>query len=529
MSRSGRVSRLIIAPGVLLLMITSCSSTDGSAPRAPATSGTSSSKAGSFAVSAPTSVARPTAQGNGVNRPQPAPPLPEGYVEDEFFISGTATSFELTETPKNGEWAAKPGPTAPYRTRVIVRRPAAERFSGTVAVEWFNVSAIEAGPDWAYLSREIAREGDVYVGVSTQSQGINGGDTLLDVSVNPETAKQAGVNAAVNNGGLRSIDPARYGSLEHPGDAYAFDIFSQVGKAIASGQGGLLDGLKPAAVVAVGESQSAAFLTTYVNAVHPLDPTYAGFLIHSRGANAAPIDGNLKRPTNATQMADVAVQIRTDLDVPVFIFETETDLTLLGYAAARQPDTDHIRTWEVAGTAHADYYQIVSVIGGSRDPNIGSFLGCTVPINVGPQHEVLAAAFHHFVRWVRSGTPPAPGRPISTTKQGDGVTIERDANQFAVGGVRNPLVDVPVVATIGDPPGGASVADVTASKTGVCLIFGQTIPFDQAKLLGLHGSADNYVRAFRASADGAVEAGHLLRPDADLLIAEAEQNRKLFP
>ena len=54
--------------------------------------------------------------------------------------------------------------------------------------------------------------------------------------------------------------------------------------------------------------------------------------------------------------------------MPVLIFETETDLTLLGYAQARQPDTDLVRTWEVAGTSHADAHFIRSMIGGPRDP-----------------------------------------------------------------------------------------------------------------------------------------------------------------
>jgi alpha/beta hydrolase family protein len=48
------------------------------------------------------------------------------------------------------------------------------------------------------------------------------------------------------------------------------------------------------------------------------------------------------------------VRIRTDLDVPVFMFETQTDLAVLGYAPAQQPNTARIRTWEVAGTSPAD-------------------------------------------------------------------------------------------------------------------------------------------------------------------------------
>jgi hypothetical protein len=219
------------------------------------------------------------------------------------------------------------------------------------------------------------------------------------------------------------------------------------------------------------------------------------------------------------------VLIRTDLDVPVFLFETETDLTLLGYAHSQQPDSKFVHTWEVAGTSHVDAYLIRAVIGGPRDPSVGSFLGCTHPVNIGPQHEVLQAAFHQFDRWGAGGAPPATGTRITLQPQpaGKQPVIARDKNGIALGGVRNPLVDVPVVATSGELPPG-----VTFANSGVCALFGQTISFDHAKLVGLYGNADNYVAKFRASADKQVAAGFLLRPDADALIAEAQANRTLF-
>ena len=40
-------------------------------------------------------------------------------------------------------------------------------------------------------------------------------------------------------------------------------------------------------MIAVGESQSAFRLVTYVNAIHPLVHLYDGFLIHSRGGGGA--------------------------------------------------------------------------------------------------------------------------------------------------------------------------------------------------------------------------------------------------
>jgi hypothetical protein len=291
----------------------------------------------------------------------------------------------------------------------------------------------------------------------------------------------------------------------------------------------LLGGLQPKQVLAVGESQSAAYLTTLVNAVHPLDPAFDGFLIHSRFSGGAPLEGKFVSD-RARQNSDRGVRIRTDLDVPVFLFETETDLTLLRYARARQPDSESVRTWEVAGTSHVDAHLIRAVIGGPRDPGVGSFLGCEQPINTGPQHEVLSAAYSEFVAWARGGSPPTKGTRLEVTKQDENgdVAIKRDKNGIALGGVRNPLVDVPVATLTGDPPGNATLAELRKSGTGVCTLFGETVPFDKEKLVELYGTADNYIAEFRAAADKAVAGGFLLRSDADELITEAEANRALF-
>src|SRR5215467_5281713 len=115
------------------------------------------------------------------------------YVEEEFIASGTARSFE------------PPGEEA-FRTRVVVRRPAdADRFSGTLVLEWLNVSTgFEADPDWAYLHEEIFRQGHAYAAVSAQALGVLGGRGLLEFPGPPVP-------------GLRAADPARYGELSHPG------------------------------------------------------------------------------------------------------------------------------------------------------------------------------------------------------------------------------------------------------------------------------------------------------------------------
>jgi hypothetical protein len=525
-STRGRSAVRSTACVVVALVAAGCSSSTGTTA-APSDSTGKAAETVTFTGRAPEQITPPPAEGKGMNLPQPAAATPDGYVTEELLVGGKATSFDSGATPDDGHWTATPGKEADYRTRVIVRRPTSPaRFSGTVIVEWFNVSAIEASPDWAFMAQEIAREGDVYIGVSAQAQGVEGGDTLLNVQVDPGEAQAAGVTA--DKGGLKHIDPERYGTLVHPGDAYAYDIFAQVGRAAKQAPDKLLGGLTPKHVIAAGESQSAAFMTTFVNAVQPISPVFDGFLIHSRGGGGAPLDGDLQAArSRGNDFLRASVRIRTDLDVPVFMFETETDLTLLGYANARQPDTDRVRTWEVAGLSHADAHFIRSIIGGPRDPNVGHLLGCTEPINTGPQHEVIQAAVHHLVDWVAGGPPPPTGTPMRLTDAKD-ITIARDDHGIALGGVRHPLVDAPTATISGDPPGGLTAADLTNGNGGVCALFGSTTPFDHQTLIGLYPTADDYVAAFTASANQAVAAGFLLQPDADALIAEANANRSLF-
>ncbi len=90
-------------------------------------------------------------------------------------------------------------------------------FNGTVLVEWLNVSGgIDAPAEWFMAHREIVREGYAYVAVSAQLVGVEGGASLgTDMS-------------------LKTLDPARYARLSHPGDAFSYDIFSQVGRLVGN-------------------------------------------------------------------------------------------------------------------------------------------------------------------------------------------------------------------------------------------------------------------------------------------------------
>jgi hypothetical protein len=409
-----------------------------------------------------------------------------GYMEQEYFASGRAAAFKATSMPSNGRWTIAPTSTASYRTRILVRRPeSAARFNGTVVVEWMNVSDGESAPDWDYLNPELMRDGYAYVAVSAQANGVSGGKPILGAPVT----------------GLVGSEPARYGSLHHPGDQYALDMFAQIGRAVGNNGTSVLGNLHPKHVVAVGESQSAFYLTTFADALQPLTHTFDGIFIHSRGGTAAPLGGQLESKSNA---GPSNLWIRTDLSVPVFMFETQTDLIELGYGAAQQPNTRLIRTWEVAGTSHADAFLVGPAAG---------ILGCNSPINDGPQHYVVQAAFSAFMNWVTNGKPP-PSPPrfrLSSTKP---VTLALDSRGNVIGGVRTPAVDVPVSTLSGAAPSGASA---------ICSLFGSTTAFTPQMLTTLYQTKSHYLALYAASLDTAIKQGFILEADQAALLAQAQQ------
>src|SRR5690349_24952130 len=91
-----------------------------------------------------------------------------GYVAEEFFISGSASSYTpAADLGPDGRWQVSPGATADYTTRIVALTPSEpDRFNGTVLVEWLNVSGgIDAPAVWMMAHREMVRAGYAYVAV----------------------------------------------------------------------------------------------------------------------------------------------------------------------------------------------------------------------------------------------------------------------------------------------------------------------------------------------------------------------------
>ena len=495
-----------------------------------ATSATLLPTSAAAAVSAPT-ITRALDIGPVANHQAPAP----GYVEEEFFVEGNAHYYTADPSTLGGDgkWTTTPSEvTAPYKVRILVRRPAhARRFNGTVLLEWLNVSAgTEGAPDWTLTSEEIWRTGGAWVGAGVQWVGVENPNPPIFVGAPPA---------------LKQFNPARYGTLQHPGDAYSYDIFSQVAQALRTPNGpDPLGDLRLRTIIGDGESQSAGRLATYINGVHPHARVYDGFLVHSRGAAATALSQTLNAGPGSGTAVNAPPQvpgpnpmtIRDDLDEPVLSFQAETDVGVLGGWRARRDDDARFRLWEVAGTAHGDAYMLGSpdpralITGPAPLPDFCGPVGTTVPINAGPQTFGMRAALRHLRAWIENGTAPPSGARIAVDANG---VIRRDpATGLALGGIRYADVDVPTRTLTGERgPGGSPF----------CGLMGRTDPWNgdsdawdgtaadpsptpEPDLAVLYPSHGVYVCKVVRATNGSIRAGFLLRDDRRSFVDVAAQS-----
>ena len=435
-----------------------------------------------------------------------------GYIEEEYFIEGEARAYDYVTPPqKDGMWSIKQTSTAHYKTRFVVRRPSdPSKFNGLVFVEWLNVSGgADDDPDFGYAHVELLRSRWAYLGISAQSVGIQGGGFSLG-SAGGATAEP-----------LVKWNPARYGSLIHPGDDYSYDIYSQAAHFVRhppSGGPNPMGNLVATKFIATGESQSAGRMVTYTDAIQPVHHVFDGMFIHSRSVAGSPLNGGGADAGLAGLGGfgglggGSVVHIRGDLGVPVFQFQTETDvlggLGGPGGGAYRQPDTDTLRTWEIAGTSHADQYLLDYDAALAADSGAAPSLGCT-NINSGPQHWAEDGAVAAVGAWVKNGTAPAMGAPLEIAEAGG--AYAKDSVGNTLGGVRTAAVDVPISILSGNGSGGI-----------LCSLFGHTTPLSTMQLQSLYPTHDDYVSKVMAATNKAQQGGFIVAADVPLIVHEAQ-------
>ena len=410
----------------------------------------------SLGAPAPPDVAGPVAPGAppgdpSRDYPQMATPLDlesAGYVEEEYFLDGDASSY-LTPELQDGLHVSA---GHRYRTRMIVRRPLdPARFNGTAIVEWLNVSNF-ANVDqlWLEVGRYLLPRGYAYVGVSVQRLGVH----------SPQT-------------GLRAWCPRRYGSLDLTDggtivdDSLCYDVYSQAALAVR-GKASVkpLGPLTPELVLAYGGSQSGMRVRLYYNSVHRYARVFDGFMV-----------------------ALAAGRVRSDVEAPVFRIWTETEI-MREAAPTRQPDSDTLRTWEVAGASHLSYRMATSrepLVARGDIPGMPWELARRPPLSRIPWGHPLIAGLEQLGTWVRSGpAPPSAPRIELLGNAGDGPIVARDRQGNALGGLRLSQHEVATACNMGLNAG-----------PGWARLWGTHEPFDEETLRSLYASRGDYVERVR--------------------------------
>lgn len=416
------------------------------------------------------------------------------YVEEEFFLSGAATAFSPEPGESlgaDGRWHLAPQDPLDYRTRILVRRPPAERFNGTVVVEFLQeYFGCERDTNYRWNAETFLREGFAWVGASLHHEGVD--------SLERETF-EFGEFSFATGPSLAAWDPARYASLALPSSDLCYDVLSQVGVAVGPDRASSVDplgGLDVRQVFASGNTIAATRLRHYVNGVHPLHQVYAGFFLQDLTDEDIPLSADVQ--------SEVTPHLRTDVDVPVIVLNTTTaaaDSTV-------QPDGENLRFWEPAGSSHTTGAYMVRVAEATkRDVGVDTPVCPADYANTLPVQFVSGAAFVTLAAWAAGGAP-APSFPrLARNGEVPGALPDFADDGNVSGGLRTPWVDVPIARYDwrGECLGGA----------------GRTFPFDVVELDGLYGSPAEYRRRFAAAVEAAVVAGVLLPADGEQALDDA--------
>ena len=406
-----------------------------------------------------------------------------GYTETEFYATGVASRYRTTAPLSTFELIDT---VSPYKTRVLVRTPDPSAFNGTLVVEWANVT-VGQDVDFAFAESYdyLLSEGYAVAVVSAQRVGVERLKTW-------SAERYGDLSVAASN-----IDPVTGGAVDPTNDPLAYDIYTQITRALQSNSGAVapLPGLDVERTIALGESQSAGRLTNYYNGIQPLTGVFDGF-VYLDGAGALRAD-----------QAIPAISVRSDVFRPAPSPATST----------------YTRTWEVAGATHASYWgaqYVDALLVRDRSFVVNEvplsftqlITGCTFDPIWSKVHMgyVLDRAIDATNEWIITGTA-APASSFFE-RAADGTSL-RDANNVSLGGVRLPDVTQPTVKNNPINPG-----------PGFCRLVGSHQDSTAAELKSLYKNHGGYVSEVTKAASSVAALGYILPGRATEIKGEAARS-----
>jgi hypothetical protein len=460
-----------------------------------------------------------------------------GYVEEEFFLSGSANTYDWAGNGRSVKVIAGPGQ---YVTRILVRRPRdPAKFGGNVEVTVLNASiGVDFGGPTDF--DRMVNQGDVWIGITTKAITANALKKFDPVRYAPldwgNPAPPAGRCAAPSMIPTYMIGPkedvatllrsAPKVSSPETEDGLVWDMLGQLGQLLKSDQRtSILPGFKKPMVFMTGVSQSSIYIRTWI----------AGFHDRYRGIDNKPVyDGYLGivGPSMAAinQCAgDVAlenpIQKLIPPSVPFISISSEGEMWQSRYTWQKDTITRKggIVSYEVAGSSH----QARDIPGIS--PNTMSFAPVQDMVKAGMQmpsgplargglpagtqqndfvwQPLIRGAYQNLQLWARNGIRPPRAPRIELNAD---LEIKRDPNGNALGGLRMPYIDAPIAAHVG-----------YTTPYGMGGVTGLKRPFSAETLSVLYPQPRDYVVKFSTATDRLVAGRWISQADATAMKAAA--------
>jgi hypothetical protein len=178
---------------------------------------------------------------------------------------------------------------------------------------------------------------------------------------------------------------------------------------------------------------------------------------------------------------------------------------------------------------------------GAGIENEGVNGGCAQPpFSRVPSYQVLNAAFDATHRWLVDGVAPPIAPPIELKQlpasnlppdagrgrggpAGPRWEIVRDEIGLARGGIRLAAVAVPIAKNTGDNVGSVGAAAGGGERN--CRLMGSWEPFDNARLIAMYPTKNDYVARVKETTEKNLKAGYITKWDADTTIRDAETSK----
>lgn len=428
-----------------------------------------------------------------------------GFVEEEYFLEGTANIYEGFDQLGIKSEACS------YKTRLLIRKPQADQFSGRVFIDIYNASnGYDIEDIWRRSYQYFLEEGHVYIGITSKPINVLSLKNFdydryctLDWS-SPEPAPQ----------------PSAVVDMSIPGteEGLIWDILSQLGYFIRNGNPAFLKDYDVQHIYLTGQSQSAMYLNTYVYFFHEyVKGIFDGYLsVVGTGSMR-----DLNQYENIGGHFSARDQlIPKNLETPFILLSAHGDINLFGSFDQRLKilkelaQTDEpIRHYELTSSPHTDPASPLipdnSEIEKTKNPPKILDGEYRYEVNNIQLAYYVNSAFEFLHQWANKGITPPKSLMIERDEKGYPL---KDQFGNGLGGLRSPYIDVPIATYHPN-----AIADQSQIDQSVGNVNGSMDYFDSDQIKALYQNREDYLKQLQEAINEQVREGWLLENDGKRL------------